>query len=213
MRYSGYPLLVKRALDVTIAFILLILSVPFFIVVALAIKLDSPGPVFFRQMRVGYQQRRFRCYKFRTMYAGSREGVHQEFIKKLMTRTKEESKDAAGVYKMTDDQRITPVGQVLRKFSMDELPQIFNVLKGQMSMVGPRPAIDYELPYHDRNMLRRFSVLPGITGFWQVSSRYSVDYRRMVFMDLYYIDHWSLLLDLKIMLKTILVVFKVNQSC
>ncbi len=204
--------MIKRSLDVVIAFILLILSVPFFIAAAIAIKLDSPGPVFFPQMRVGRHQKRFKCYKFRTMYMGNHDGVHQEFIKKLMTQHKSERKNITKIYKMTDDQRITPVGWILRKFSMDELPQILNVLKGQMSLVGPRPAIDYELPYHDRNMLRRFSVMPGITGLWQVKSRYSVDYRKMVALDLYYIDHWSLLLDLNIILKTIPVVLKINRS-
>jgi lipopolysaccharide/colanic/teichoic acid biosynthesis glycosyltransferase len=209
MEYPEYQRIMKRVIDIAIAIAALMVSWPLFVVIALAIKLDSQGPIFFCQQRVGYRQRRFTCYKFRTMRVGNNEGIHKNFIDQLMTQKK---KGDGAIYKMTNDPRITHVGRILRKFSIDELPQIFNVLEGQMSIVGPRPAIDYELPYHDENMLRRFTVMPGITGLWQIGSRYSVDYKQMVAMDLDYVDHWSLWLDFKIIFKTVPVVLKIHQS-
>ncbi len=205
-------LAIKRALDLILSVILLIIGLPIFIGIALAIKLSSRGPFFFKQMRVGYHQRRFCCYKFRTMEVGAHDTEHEKFIEKLMTQDPVVRENTTKVYKMTNDHRITKVGKIIRKFSLDELPQLWNVIKGDMSLIGPRPAIGYELKYHDQNMLRRFSVKSGITGYWQVHSRYSVDYREMVAMDLYYVDHWSLWLDLKILLSTIPVILKIKRS-
>ena len=205
-------LAIKRIFDLCASTILLVVLLPLFILIAIAIKLDSPGPVFFKQVRVGHFQRRFPCYKFRSMKIGSHDTEHEKFIEQLMTKDAVDDKANSYIYKITNDNRITKVGRILRKLSLDELPQLLNILKGEMSLVGPRPAIGYELKYHDENMLRRFFAKPGITGYWQVNSRYSVDYREMVAMDLFYVDHWSLLLDLRIVLNTVPVLLKITRS-
>ncbi len=212
MKSIKFQLALKRVFDIFMAASLLILFSPIFLLIAVLIKLDSPGPVLFVQARVGYKQKRFLFFKFRSMSVGNHDHVHEDFITQLMTHDQQKRKEETAIYKMTSDKRITRVGRILRKFSLDELPQLYNVLLGQMSMIGPRPAIDYELKFHDANMLRRFDVKPGITGYWQVKSRYSVDYRQMVELDLYYVDHWSLKLDFWILLQTIPTVLKLNQS-
>jgi len=208
----GFSSLTKRLMDLLVASGLLFLTFPVFIITAVAIKLDSRGPVFFRQMRTGKGQRQFICYKFRSMYVGSNSKIHQEYIKELMTEDSAQKKQSGKVFKLTDDPRITPVGRLIRKLSIDELPQLFNVLKGQMSMVGPRPAIFYELKYHTDAMLKRFTVKPGITGLWQISGRSALGYKEMVALDISYIDHWSTWLDLRIILKTVLYVLKISHA-
>ncbi len=205
------PFVAKRCLDLVMAGLIFIVTLPIMLVVAIAIKLESPGPVLFCQRRVGRGCQEFTCYKFRSMFVGSDPGVHREYIRTLFAdeqgaRTKED------VYKMTADPRVTRVGRWIRRLSIDELPQIFNVFKGEMSIVGPRPAIGYELEHHDENMLRRFSVNPGITGLWQISGRSGLTYRQMVEMDLKYIREWSLMLDIKIILKTFGYVLNISRA-
>ena len=213
MRYLlSVQKIVKRTVDLSVCALLGLILIPVFILIAIAIKLDSPGPVIFKQMRIGRNQRRFVCYKFRSMFDDNKEAIHQEFIGQLMTQENEQKNLSIRAYEAQNEKRITRLGRILRKFKLDELPQIFNVIKGDMSLVGPRPAIDYEIKYHDENMLRRFNVPSGITGYWQVHSGHGVDYRRMVALDLYYVDHWSLLLDLKIILMTIPALLKMAQS-
>ncbi len=187
-------MLVKRAMDVTVALIGLILLLPFFALLALLIKLDSDGPVFFTQIRVGKGEHLFTCYKFRSMRRGA-EG-EQEKLREL--------NEADGpIFKIRDDPRITRVGRVLRRLSLDELPQLFNVLMGHMSLVGPRPAPPFEVQRYQSWHKRRLEVAPGMTGLWQVSGRSELSFDEMVLLDLYYIEHWSPFLDVQILLRTL----------
>ena len=192
---DGWQLIGKRVIDVGGSLVLLIALAPIFAMVAIAIKLDSHGPILFRQERVGLNKRRFKLFKFRTMVEGA--DIQQPLLERL--------NEAAGpVFKIRNDPRITGVGKFLRRFSVDELPQLLNVLKGEMSLVGPRP-----LPVRDIERIevqwhkRRLSMQPGVTGLWQVNGRSDVSFDHWVRMDLEYIDKWSLALDLKILLKTI----------
>lgn len=197
---EGWQLLTKRVFDFSASLILLVLLSPLFLVVAALIKLTSPGNVFFAQKRVGLNKRQFTMYKFRTMVPAA-EGI-QEQLAHLNEMT-------GPVFKIKNDPRITPIGRVLRKTSIDELPQLFNVLKGDMSLVGPRaiPVRDYELFSEDWHR-RRFSVPPGITCLWQVYGRNSVPFEQWMILDMQYIDRWSLWLDLKILALTIPAVFR-----
>jgi exopolysaccharide biosynthesis polyprenyl glycosylphosphotransferase len=197
---DGWQILLKRLTDILGSAVLVLVLVPLFALVALHIKLDSPGPIFFRQERVGLNKRRFPLLKFRTM----RQGADQQ------QETFEDLNEADGpVFKIKDDPRLTRLGRFLRRYSIDELPQLFNVLKGDMSLVGPRP-----LPVRDVSRInaqwhkRRFSVKPGITCLWQVNGRSDVSFDRWVQMDLEYIDHWCLGLDIKILIKTVPVVLR-----
>jgi len=204
------PLVIKRAVDVTGSALAIILLMPVLVAIALAIKLSSPGPVIFRQERVGQHGAPFTLFKFRSMYANSDAGPHVKFIKEFIAgHANGQSATAtdAPVYKLTADSRVTPVGRFLRKTSLDELPQLFNVLTGEMSLVGPRPPIRYELESYDIWHRRRLlEAKPGITGLWQVTGRSSLRFDDMVRLDLEYATAWSLWLDLKILLRTARVV-------
>jgi lipopolysaccharide/colanic/teichoic acid biosynthesis glycosyltransferase len=172
-----------------------------------AIKLDSEGPVFFRQKRLGLNGRSFDLLKFRSMYTNCDSINHKEYIKKYIGE-QNNSAIEPGVFKLRNDPRITSVGRVLRKTSLDELPQLINVLKGEMSLVGPRPPIPYECDLYDIWHRRRLlSCKPGITGLWQVTGRSRTTFDEMVRLDLKYISEWSLWLDFKILLKTPKAVF------
>ena len=197
---NGYLLRIKRIMDITVSSFALILLVPLFAIIGILIKIDSRGPIFFVQERVGYNKRRFKIYKFRTMTSDA-EKIQAEM---------EHLNEASGpVFKIKDDPRVTKIGDVLRKTSIDELPQLFNVLEGNMSLVGPRP-----LPIRDYNRFeknwqkRRFSVRPGLTCLWQVQGRNELSFEKWIELDMEYIDHWSLLLDLRILVKTIPAVFR-----
>jgi exopolysaccharide biosynthesis polyprenyl glycosylphosphotransferase len=186
--------LTKRAIDILASSIGLILLLPVFTLIAVAIKLDSSGPVFFNQIRVGKGERLFSCFKFRSMYAGADAQKHQ-----LMDQN-----EAGGVFfKIRKDPRITRVGRLLRRTSMDELPQLFNVLMGHMSIVGPRPAPPDEVQRYLAWHKHRLEVPPGMTGLWQVSGRSELTFDEMVLLDLYYIENWSPLLDFQILLRTL----------
>jgi exopolysaccharide biosynthesis polyprenyl glycosylphosphotransferase len=188
-------LLLKEFLDFCGAAILLLLLSPLFLVIAVAIKMTSPGPLFYRWKVSGLNGREFTGYKFRTMV------VNADELKPALLAQNERT---GPVFKMTRDPRITPVGRVLRKFSLDELPQVWSVLKGDMSLVGPRPPLQTETERFAYWQRRKLSVKPGVTGLWQVNGRGSVqDFNEWVQMDLEYIDNWSLWLDLKLLLKTI----------
>ena len=199
-RMRGVSLFFKRVLDIAASFAVLLLLVPLVLVVGLWIKFTSPGPVFFVQERVGLSKRRFRLYKFRTMVADA---------EKKITELKHLNEVSGPVFKIKNDPRITPVGRFLRKTSIDELPQLINILKGDMSLVGPRPlpVRDYEGFDEDWHR-RRFSVRPGITCLWQINGRSNTSFDKWMELDMEYIDKWSLALDLKILLKTVPAVLK-----
>jgi exopolysaccharide biosynthesis polyprenyl glycosylphosphotransferase len=191
--HSGAAWLLKRCTDVVMAAVLLVLAAPLMAVVAVAIKLTSPGPVFYTAPRVGLGQRRFRCYKFRTMQADA---------EALQAQLEARNEADGAVFKIRDDPRVTPLGRWLRASSIDELPQLINVLRGDMSLVGPRP-----LPVRDDELLaawhkQRHVVLPGMTGLWQVRGRSDASFADMVRLDLIYVESWSPWLDLTIFLRT-----------
>jgi lipopolysaccharide/colanic/teichoic acid biosynthesis glycosyltransferase len=199
-------LLMKRIIDITGSATLLILCAPLFLVIALAVKLSSKGPVFYRQQRVGRYGRTFTFLKFRSMYVNNDSNVHREFVTRLIARgqgREDGNGNGQRVYKLTDDRRITRVGGILRRTSLDELPQFINVLQGDMSLVGPRPPIPYELAaYQTWHRRRLLGVKPGITGLWQVMSRSSVEFDEMVRLDLRYASTWTPWLDVKILMRT-----------
>lgn len=200
-------MVVKKVIDFGGSFLLLLLFSPIFLAVAVAIKLTSAGPVFFRQERLGLNGEPFNLYKFRSMYLSSDDKDHKDYIQKYICQQKNAAVEP-GIFKLTNDLRITAVGKWLRKTSFDELPQLINVLKGEMSLVGPRPPILYECALYDTWHKRRLlSCKPGITGLWQVVGRSRTTFDEMVRLDLKYISDWSLWLDLKILLKTPKAVF------
>ncbi|MEZ5427722.1 MAG: sugar transferase [Pyrinomonadaceae bacterium] len=197
---------IKRAFDIIISASVLILFLPVWLLISLMIKLDSRGPVLFRQERVGMDGRKFLCYKFRTMRAGADESIHREAYRKNIEGSAEanvgdEEKPVFG--KVKDDPRVTGTGRILRRTSLDEMPQFLNVLRGEMSVVGARPPIPYEVEEYDLRHRKRLDMKPGITGLWQVSGRNRLTFEEMVRTDLYYIENWSLWLDLKIILLTL----------
>lgn len=211
--------LVKRAIDLTGSIGLVVLLAPVFLIVAVLVKLTSKGPVFFRQERVGLLGNRFMLLKFRSMRIGADPRVHREFVEQFIRSGAQAAHSGApgspgGVYKLTRDPRITPLGKFLRKSSLDELPQLFNVVRGEMSLVGPRPPIPYEYkcyaPWHRRRVL---DAKPGITGLWQVKGRSRSTFDEMVRLDLSYIDNWGLWKDIKILLQTPWVVFLGKGAC
>jgi lipopolysaccharide/colanic/teichoic acid biosynthesis glycosyltransferase len=202
---GNLSLLTKRVLDIAGSIFAIGWFSPVFIGISILIKMNSEGPVLFKQERIGLGGKKFLLFKFRSMYVNNDSAIHQEYIKKFMA----EGKDGAnedGVFKIKNDPRITPIGRMLRKTSLDELPQFFNVLMGDMSLVGPRPPIRYECEdyrvWHRRRVL---DMKPGITGLWQVMGRSATTFDEMVRMDLRYIREWSVWLDIKIILKTPLV--------
>jgi lipopolysaccharide/colanic/teichoic acid biosynthesis glycosyltransferase len=205
------PLLVKRCIDILLSAAALIVCLPLFLVIAIAVKLGSKGPVFFKQERLGQFRKPFKCFKFRSMFAENDPKIHQEFMKDLIAGSyKGKSEEGTGrpVYKMKDDPRITRVGRFLRRTSLDELPQFINVLLGQMSLVGPRPPLAYEYERYDTWHRRRvLEVKPGITGLWQVKGRSRVPFDDMVRLDIQYARQWSIWLDVTILLQTPRAVF------
>lgn len=198
--------IVKRIFDITGSFLGIIITSPLMIIIAVLIKLTSPGPVLFRQERVGFLGQKFQFLKFRSMAVNADCTIHERYVNELINgrhekinqRTKEKP-----LYKISNDPRVTYIGRILRKTSLDELPQLFNILKGEMSLVGPRPPIPYEVEkYRLWHRGRVFEVKPGLTGLWQVSGRSKMSFDDMVRLDLRYADNWSFWLDIKIILKT-----------
>ncbi len=192
---------IKGLLDVLLSTLALFIASPFILLIAILIKLQDGGPVFFKQERVGQNGRRFICYKFRTMVSDA---------EALQAKLLEQNEADGPVFKIANDPRITKLGHILRKTSLDEFPQFFNVIKGDMSIVGPRPPLLKEVQQYKRHQLRRLSMKPGITCIWQVWGRHKVTFNKWMEMDLEYIDNWSLFLDVKIMITTVGIVFKPN---
>jgi lipopolysaccharide/colanic/teichoic acid biosynthesis glycosyltransferase len=193
-----------RVLDIVVATAMLIVLAPILLLIAAAIKLEADGPVIFRQRRLGRSQRPFTVNKFRTMRQGASHKVHQEFVLRLIAGDTPSADDAGSPhFKLTKDDRITRVGRVLRRTSLDELPQLWNVLRGEMSLVGPRPPIPYEVDHYPPHWFGRFAVKPGLTGLWQVNGRSRIPLEEMIKLDLEYAERRSLRLNLWILLRTI----------
>ena len=199
-------LFLKRVIDVLGSTMLLLVLSPLYSLIALAIKLTSKGPVIFKQARLGQLGSRFQCLKFRTMYVNNNSQIHQDFIAKFIAGQAEgtaKAESSPAVFKITNDPRVTSIGRLLRKTSLDELPQFLNVLRGEMSLVGPRPPVPYEFKIYEIWHRRRvLEVKPGVTGLWQVSGRSRTSFDDMVRLDLRYSQSWSLWLDLKILMAT-----------
>lgn len=191
----------KRCIDIAGSIIGLFLFSPVMLAAGIAIKLNSPGPIIFKQERVGLLGKKFTFLKFRSMYVNGNSDLHKNYIQKFI---KQSNQGQDHIYKIKDDPRVTPVGKILRKTSLDELPQLINVLKGEMSLVGPRPPIQYECEHYDQWHQRRvLEVKPGITGLWQIKGRSRTAFDEMVRLDLKYIMEWSLWLDIKILFQTV----------
>ena len=208
---------VKRMIDMAGSMAVLILCLPLLALIALVVKLTSRGPVLFRQPRLGQYGRKFTFLKFRSMYVNSESKIHEEYVKQFITGaagTEQSNGTEQKLYKLTADPRITPVGRILRSTSLDELPQLFNVLAGEMSLVGPRPPLSYEYDRYDLwHKQRLLAVKPGITGLWQVDGRSRVKFDEMVRLDIRYARTWSLWLDIKILMRTPRAVVTGSGAC
>jgi lipopolysaccharide/colanic/teichoic acid biosynthesis glycosyltransferase len=208
---------IKRVMDIIISTFLLLILWPVMAMIALLIAIDTPGPVIFSQVRVGskrwtrdgftyWQRNLFKCYKFRTMIHNADPSVHEKFVATFVEGQIEPA-EANNGYKLHNDSRVTRVGKVLRRTSLDELPQLFNVLRGQMSMVGPRPDVPYAVDHYKSWHCERLAALPGLTGLWQTKGRSNVSFDNMASLDIEYARNHSLLQDIKIMMMTIPAVF------
>lgn len=207
---SSSARLVKRAIDIAVSSLILLLTAPLWLLIAIAIKLESRGPVFYKQERVGMDGRIFLLYKFRSMLDDPEiDEPHRRYMERMIRRSGEINlgTETNPSYKFINRGRLTRTGRFLRTFSIDELPQVFNVFRGEMSLIGPRPPIQYEVEHYEPWHRKRLDVKPGLTGLWQVSGRYSLPFDQMVKLDIYYIENWSVWLDLKIILKTLPALF------
>lgn len=193
-KIKAYDIL-KRFIDIIIGTIGLIVCIPIFIIIGIAIKIDSKGPVFFKHKRIGKHGKKLEIYKFRTMIENAEEA--------MKNFTEEQKKEFAENFKLENDPRVTRVGKILRKTSLDELPQIINILKGEMSIIGPRPVVKSELEKYGSNQNKFLSVAPGLTGYWAANGRSDVSYEERMALELYYVNNRSLILDMKIFFKTI----------
>jgi lipopolysaccharide/colanic/teichoic acid biosynthesis glycosyltransferase len=193
----------RRAFDLVVGLALILLLSPVLVGVALAVRLDSHGPALFRQRRVGYREREFTLFKFRSMRVDADPRGHREYVTALI-KGEGSAPEGGGetLYKLAVDNRITPVGRWIRRWSLDELPQLFNVVRGDMTLIGPRPAIPYEVGEYPAWYRERFAVKPGLSGYWQVSGRSERTYEEMVRLDIEYVERRSIGLDLLILLKT-----------
>ena len=197
---SLYQIAIKRIIDVIFASTIVVLLSPGLLLLALLIKLTSKGPVLYVPEVIGYDGKPFHFYKFRSMFANVSDKSHRELIVEFISGKKKDG------MKLQDDPRITPIGRIIRKYSLDELPQLLNVIKGDMSLVGPRPSTQYEYGQMESWHKRRYAILPGMTGLWQVSGRSEVSFKDMIMMDIYYVENCSFWLDLEILFKTVGVV-------
>jgi len=202
--------LLKRALDIVGASVLLVLIAPLMLVIAILIKRDSPGPVFFRQPRIGFNLREFTVLKFRTMHQGADDAPHREYLKQIMSPSA--TPHVNSLYKLDRGNDVTRIGRWLRRTSLDELPQLFNVLFGDMSLVGPRPAIPYELELYALHHFERFLVPAGLTGLWQVEARAHSTFGEALDLDVVYARSWSLGLDLRLLLRTPTLIFRRGET-
>ncbi|MEW6125801.1 MAG: sugar transferase [Acidobacteriota bacterium] len=210
----GWQRVLKRGVDIVVATSAIILTSPFWMVLAWLIKRESPGPVFLKQERVGMDGKVFLMYKFRSMIDGVDDQAHRELMEKMINgeHANQGTSDEPIYGKVKDDPRLTRIGSWMRRYSIDELPQMFNVLLGEMSVVGPRPPIPYEVVHYKDWHRNRFHIKPGITGLWQVSGRNRLHFEEMVRLDIFYLENWSVWLDLKIMFKTLPVMLRGDNT-
>lgn len=192
-----------RALDLIGSLILLVLLAPLMLVIAIAIRIETAGPILFRQRRMGRSLEPFTVNKFRTMRNGASHDIHRAFVLNLIAGEAPRDQDGTPLFKLREDDRVTRVGRMLRKTSLDELPQLYNVLRGEMSLVGPRPPIPYEVDHYPPHWLARFAVKPGVTGLWQVEGRSNVPLEEMVALDVEYVRRRSFWLNVWILLRTV----------
>lgn len=208
---SGLAGALSRALDLTLAATLLVLLCPLMLLISLAVRLDSPGPVLFRQRRLGLRLAPFTLNKFRTMRHGASHDAHRAYVLSLIAGGGAPPGDGS-IYKLTEDERVTRVGALLRRSSLDELPQLWNVLRGDMALVGPRPPIPYEVEHYPAHWFERFAVKPGLTGLWQVSGRSQLSLEQMVALDVEYVRRRSPWLDISILARTLPVVLSTRGA-
>jgi len=202
---EGINYLLKRGLDLTVGVVVLALVSPLLAVAGAAIAITSGWPILYRQGRIGMHGRPFQMLKFRTMKPQAADNVHRDFVRQWISSgggAERQQDNGARVFKLAGDDRITPIGRWLRRFSIDELPQLINVIRGEMSLIGPRPALPYEVEHYEPRHRRRLEVLPGVTGLWQVSGRNHLSFEDMVRLDVQYLENWSLATDLKILALT-----------
>jgi exopolysaccharide biosynthesis polyprenyl glycosylphosphotransferase len=209
-RLSPSSRLLKRALDYVVALVMLVVLAPLMALIAVCIRLDSPGPILFRQRRLGYDMRPFTVLKFRTMRVDTDQEEHRRYIERTLTSSA--APNANGLYKLDRTDAITRVGRILRKTSLDELPQLLNILVGDMSLVGPRPCLDYETEGFAEYQFERFLMPPGLTGLWQVTGRAKTTFGEALDMDVEYVRGWSLGLDLRLLLKTPFSLFRMRAT-
>jgi len=204
----------KRVLDLVLTCLILVGLSPFLLLIVLAIKIGSSGPVLHTQIRLGKKGRPFVFYKFRSMSVDGDDAEHRSYVKRLIKAGNpyEGGKNGKLFFKISDDGRVTRVGKLIRKYSVDEFPQLFNVLRGEMSLVGPRPPLPYEYEDYSDWDRRRLDGIPGITGLWQVSGKNTIPFEEMVKLDIHYLKDWSLWLDIKIIFRTIHAMLK-GEDC
>jgi exopolysaccharide biosynthesis polyprenyl glycosylphosphotransferase len=200
---QGWNLVIKRTFDIAVGVLMALVALPFALLIALAIRLDTPGPIFFRQMRVGKHGKEFACFKFRSMVSNADE---------LRGQIAELNESTGPLFKIRNDPRLTRVGRFIRRYSLDELPQLFNVLHGEMSLIGPRPNLPQEVDQYQEWMKKRLSVSPGLTGLWQVSGRSDLTFDEMVLLDIYYVENWSIGLDINILLRSVPAVLRAKGA-
>ena len=191
----------KRCLDILFSLFLIIFLIPLFLIIGIVIKLNSKGTIIYSQKRIGKKNKTFACYKFRTMHPQAK-----YLLKKILLQNPNFRNEFENTRKITNDPRITNIGKFLRFTSLDELPQIFNVLKGDMSFIGPRPIVKSEIKKYGKNFKKAFSIKPGISGLWQVSGRNKLSYKKRIELDTFYSENMNLILDIKIFFKTIIVI-------
>jgi lipopolysaccharide/colanic/teichoic acid biosynthesis glycosyltransferase len=202
----------KRLLDIIIGLFVLITFSPFLFIIAILIKRDSPGPVLYRHRRIGKDGHPFGLYKFRTMVCGGDDTSYMNYLRELIDSSNNKNESGRPYVKMHDDCRVTKVGHVLRKYYLDELPQMVNVIKGDLSLVGPRPHVQFEVDNYAPEQRRRLAVKPGATGLWQTVGKGDCTFCELIAYDLEYIDSWSLLLDLRIIFSTVYIMLRGGES-
>ena len=203
----------KYSFDALSTLPIFLLQLPTFLAIAAAVKLTSCGPVFYKATAIGRGGKKFSMYKFRSMREDCDKSVHKQYVTKLIKGDIKNDCDGTQVLKLTDDDRVTSIGKIIRKYSLDELPQLINVLKGDMSLVGPRPCLPYEFEVYEEWHKKRAAVRPGISGLWQVTGRSEVSFEDMILLDLYYIYNRSFYLDLRILFETVFVVIGKKGAC